>query len=189
MLGEDCELEASFLEESWVSGRPMTSARVGRKRDRVAENDDRVTFTELNTLGSFFFSPASELMGNRPAYACPADSTNSYRAAWLRDPFDEFASRTEDQSLVQDFAGYKNHAWDGGALGSMTHRRDCELLSVSEESTATQIRAAYRRMVGEWHPDRLEQSGERVRAFATKQMAAINEAYHLLRDLSAAPAC
>ena len=60
MLGEDCELEASFLEESWVSGRPMTSARVGRKRDRVAENDDRVTFAELKTLGRFFFSPAIE---------------------------------------------------------------------------------------------------------------------------------
>jgi len=44
-------------------------------------------------------------------------------------------------------------------------------------------------MVGEWHPDRLEQSGERVRTFAIKQMAAINEAYHLLRDLSAAPVC
>ena len=44
-------------------------------------------------------------------------------------------------------------------------------------------------MVSEWHPDRLEQSGERVRAFATKQMAAINEAYHLLRELSVAPVC
>ena len=117
LLGEDFELEASFLEESWVSGRPMTSASVGRKRDRVAENDGRVTFARLNTLGSFFFSPANELMGDRPAYACPADSTNSYRAAWLRDPFEEFASRTEDHAPVQDSAGYKKHTWRPGHVG------------------------------------------------------------------------
>jgi hypothetical protein len=101
----------------------MTSARCGRKRDQVAENDDGVTFAEWNTLGSFFFSPSSELMGDRPAYACPADSTNSYRAAWLRDPLEEFASRTEDHALVQDFAGYKKRACDPGTLGSMTYRR------------------------------------------------------------------
>ncbi len=71
----------------------------------------------------------------------------------------------------------------------MTYLRAYELLSVSENSTVTQIRAAYRRMVSEWHPDRLEQSGERVRAFATKQMAAINEAYHLLRELSPVATC
>jgi hypothetical protein len=36
-------------------------------------------------------------------------------------------------------------------------------------------------MVSEWHPDRMEQCEERVRAFATGQMMAINEAYHFLR--------
>ncbi len=81
LLGEDFELEASFLEESWVSGRSIISASVARKRDQVAENDDSVTFAELNTLGSFFLSPANGWMGDRPAYACLDESMNSYRAA------------------------------------------------------------------------------------------------------------
>jgi hypothetical protein len=189
LLGEDCELEASFLEESWASGRPVTSARYRRKRDQAKENVEGVIFAELNMVGGFFFSPANGLMGDRPAYAYPASSTNSYTAAWLRDPLEEFPSPTEDPASVHDSAGCKRHAYETGTLGSMMYERACELLCVSEDSTLTQIRAAYRRMVGEWHPDRLEQSGERVRAFATKQMAAINEAYHLLRDLSPASAC
>ncbi len=184
LLGDDCELEASFLEESWASGQPMSSVVYARKRKQVTENDEGVTFGELNALGSFFFPAANDLMGDRPAY--PADSAKSYAAAWLRDPLEEFASRTGDQSPVRDSAGYKRHRDVKAILGSMTYQRACELLGVGEHSTATQIRAAYRRMVSEWHPDRLEQSGEKVRAFATKRMAAINEAYHLLRDIEIA---
>lgn len=188
LLGEDGELEASFLEECWASGLSVTSGRGGRKRDQDAENVGDVTFAELSTVGSFFSSQA-RLMDDRPAYACPASSMDSYTAAWLRDPLEAFASRTEDQAPVHDSAGYKTRAYDTGTLGPMTYQRACELLSVSDDSTGTQIRAAYRRLVSEWHPDRLQQSGERVRAFATKQMAAINEAYHLLRQLSPVATC
>ncbi len=187
LLGDDCELEASFLEERWASGRPMASVVCPREREQAMGNDERVTFAELNTLGSFFFSPRTGLTGDHPAY--PANSATSYAAAWLRDPLEMFASRTEDQAPEQESSGFKGHADETRILGLMTHRRACELLGVSEDSTATQIRAAYRRMVSEWHPDRLEQSGEKVRAFATRQMAAINEAYHLLRDLSPVARC
>jgi curved DNA-binding protein CbpA len=37
-------------------------------------------------------------------------------------------------------------------------------------------------MASQWHPDRLEFRTESVRQIATEQMAAINEAYHLLRS-------
>ena len=189
LLGEDFELEASFLEESWMSGRPMTSATCERKRDRAARNYDSFTFAELNALGSFFFSPANEWLGDRPAYACHAGSADSYRAAWLRDPPEERVSRVEEHTAVQDSTGYKEPATEPSTFASMTYQRACELLSVSGDSTVPQIRREYRRMVSEWHPDRLEQSGERMRAFATKQMVAINEAYRLLRGLSPARAC
>jgi hypothetical protein len=135
LLGENCELDASFLEESWTSGRPVTSARYRRKRDQATENDNGVTFAELSTVGSFFFSPANGLIGDRPAYAYRVDSTHSYSAAWLRDSFEEFASRREDQAPVHDSAGYKRHAYDTGTLGSMTYQRACELLSLGEDST------------------------------------------------------
>jgi hypothetical protein len=189
LLGENCELDASILEESWASGLPLITPRFRRERNQVMEDVEGITFAELSTVGSFFSSPANGLLGDRPEYAYPARSANSYAAAWLRDPMEVFGSGTENQASVQDSAVCEKQTYDAGTLRPMTYQRACAVLRVSEESTVTQIRAAYRRMVGEWHPDRLEQSGERVRAFATKQMAAINEAYHLLRELSPASAC
>jgi curved DNA-binding protein CbpA len=43
-----------------------------------------------------------------------------------------------------------------------------------------QLRSAYRRMVTQWHPDRLEGSSEEELNFATERMAEINLAYRLL---------
>jgi curved DNA-binding protein CbpA len=62
----------------------------------------------------------------------------------------------------------------------MTQQSARELLGVNENCTRAQIKAAYRRMASQWHPDRLECTTEQVRRLATAQMAAINEAYHLL---------
>jgi hypothetical protein len=188
LLGEDCELEASFLEDSWTSGRPITSASCRHKPNRAANHDEDVTFAEWNILGSFSFAFANGVMSDRPAYVSRPDSANTYSAAWLRDPSEGFASRTEDHASVHDAAGYQN-AYGDGPLGSMTYLRACALLGVSEASTVTQVRTAYRRMVSKWHPDRMEQSGKKVRAFATNQMVVINEAYHFLREVLPAVAC
>jgi DnaJ like chaperone protein len=64
----------------------------------------------------------------------------------------------------------------------MTQYRACQLLGVTSNSTQRQIKAAYRRKVSQWHPDRLESRTKEVRLLATEQMAAINEAYRLLRN-------
>jgi DnaJ domain len=189
LLGEDCELDASILEDSWASGVPLNSPRFRRGRKQVRENVEGVTFAALNTVGGFFCSPVQELSSDRPAHGYAACSANSYADAWLPDPVEVFGSRAYDQVPMQDSAAGEQQAYDAGRLRPMTYQRACDVLRVSEASTVTQIRAAYRRMVGEWHPDRLEQSEEKVRAFATKQMATINEAYHLLRELSVASAC
>jgi DnaJ domain len=189
LLGEDFELDASILEESWMSGLPVASTRYPRNRERATKDDNGVTFAELGTVGSLFFAQENGLMGDRPAKAYPDRPTLPYTAAWLTNPLEELGSWKENQAAERDSADNARRASDTGVLGLMTYQRACELLGVSGGSSITQIRAAYRRMVGEWHPDRLEQSGERMRAFATKQMAAINEAYHLLRDFSAVPAC
>ena len=189
LLGEDCALEASFLEDSWASGRPITVASCLRKPSRAANHDEDVTFAEWNTLGSFSFAFANLVMSDRLAYVSRPNSANTYSAAWLRDPVEEFTSRPDAPASAQDAVGDQKHVYDAGTFGSMTSLRAHALLGVNEDGTVTQIRAAYRRMVSEWHPDRMEQSDANVRAFATKKMAAINEAYHFLKEVSPVGAC
>ena len=60
--------------------------------------------------------------------------------------------------------------------------RAWEILGIATGSSIDEIKAAYRRLVTQWHPDRLECRTDEARQFATERMAAINEAYHLLRS-------
>lgn len=62
----------------------------------------------------------------------------------------------------------------------MCEARARQLLGVTADSTREQIRSAYRRMVGQWHPDRLQHPSEAACRQATRQMAALNEAYRML---------
>ena len=64
----------------------------------------------------------------------------------------------------------------------MTQHRACQLLGVTATNTQKQIKAAYRRKVSQWPHDRLENRANEVHQLATKQMAAINDAYRLLRS-------
>lgn len=45
-----------------------------------------------------------------------------------------------------------------------------------------ELAAAYHRTVGQWHPDKLDNMADDLKAYATKQTQRINEAFHLLRQ-------
>jgi hypothetical protein len=183
VLGEDGELDPRMLEESWASGIPMGLEAFRAGRETVAaDNVGGVTFSELNRVGSFWFSQASVWDGHRGTSGHSAHASDSYAANWLRDPLEELNSRRGDEDQVSESAEGGERGAAGQRPGAMTHERACELLGAGKDSCEMQIKAAYRRMVSEWHPDRMEQCDERVRAFATGQMVAINAAYHFLRS-------
>src|SRR5580698_8314966 len=56
------------------------------------------------------------------------------------------------------------------------------ILGLTPTSTLSQMKTAHRQHVIAWHPDRLQHKSEEVRRYATQKMAAINEAYRLLRN-------
>jgi len=57
-----------------------------------------------------------------------------------------------------------------------------EILDVSLDATAEQIKAAYRILVQLHHPDRLQQANDNVRHYAEEKLKRINEAYTVLSD-------
>jgi curved DNA-binding protein CbpA len=51
---------------------------------------------------------------------------------------------------------------------------------VSTDATEAEIKAAYRRLVSEWHPDRLNNMAKELREIATERLKTISQAYELL---------
>jgi len=52
-----------------------------------------------------------------------------------------------------------------------------ELLGVAAGCNPEELAAAYRRTIGQWHPDKVETMAQGLRDYATRRTARINEAY------------
>jgi hypothetical protein len=190
LLGEDCELDSAFFEESWTSGlHAAVESRQDRRVRPSIPNLQSCTFAELSGVGTFLFSQADAGSRDGSPFIPSAAPTASYTARWLREPLEESYTRAPDQASPADAAASGEDGKDQATHRPMKCQSAYELLKVNRYSTESQIKAAYRRMVGQWHPDRLERKSEEVREFATNQTAAINEAYHLLRDHSSMAFC
>ncbi|MBI4312620.1 MAG: J domain-containing protein [Chloroflexi bacterium] len=60
-------------------------------------------------------------------------------------------------------------------------RSPYEVLDVSPEATPEEVRAAYRRKVQQYHPDKVADLGPEIRDVADKRMKEINAAYEELK--------
>ena len=209
LFGHDFDPDPLFLEESWTLGIPAAAENLRRRRQNPADRERQSrAFRELNSLGSLFYieeheRAAESLLADRaymiasryastwsqrpaPTNAAPAQDIEQGRRPSGWNPDDQVAhswipqagmpeAEPRQSAALQDAESFPE-PWE-----NMTVDRAHQLLGTAATSTREQIRSAYRRKVTEWHPDRLQYSGEAVREGATQQMAAINEAYRLLR--------
>jgi hypothetical protein len=202
LFGDDLDLDPLFLEESWTFGAPIALENLRRRRQAQAERECQSrAFRELDTLGTLFFvenrEPAGEsLLADRAAtiasgYGATWSPRAAQTAAPARDtqqswtpkdwaPEDRIAQSWMPEDVPQHNAGSQQMESIAQPWDNMTLARARQLLGTSAASTREQIRSAYRRMVSQWHPDRLQHASEAVHERATQQMAAINEAYRLL---------
>jgi DnaJ-domain-containing protein 1 len=172
-MGEDSEPDPQFFVESWTLGvaaameslQKRQQGRAARTRHshalRDIQNLATLSFLQEREMGAEFHSSVTMGEGEEQQEA-NQPLLSAEEPQW--DPI------FEECESVQE------------AAQPMTRERAFRLLEVTSSSTPAQIKAAYRRKVSHWHPDRLAHRGEDVRQLATRQMAAINEAYRLLRD-------
>jgi hypothetical protein len=209
LFGNDFDPDPLFLEESWMIGIPAAAENLHRRRQNAADRERQSrAFRELSNLGSLFFfedhdRAAESLLADRadmtasgyaPTWSrCPtptnAAPNRDIQQSWSPadwTPDDQIAHSWIPQGWMPECAPRQNAAlpevesfaepWENMTIG---HAH--QFLGTTTTSTREQIRSAYRRKVSEWHPDRLHCASETVRKCATQQMAAINEAYRLLR--------
>jgi len=187
-MGEEFEPDAQFMEESWTLGVAAATESWRARRQRGAERERQSqAFREMDSVGARAFAQASEWYaamrrsgsgaGSEIAERHGAGDASAARdrAAWLQRCAEEPFGGWRPQEPVA-----KEATADEGE--GMTLGRAMRLLGLTAASTREQVRAAYRRMAGEWHPDRVAGRAEAVRQAATEQMAEINEAYRVLRS-------
>ena len=192
-LFADCSDEATFLEESWTLGVHAAAENLQRRRQFKADKENQArAFSELQNLGTIRFIEERQRA---------ADSALADRAATIVDHYDAYSSQSwspqdwipENQithsRIPQGWAPSYMPRVEGSQKpasstemgdSTMTPQRARLLLEVASTSTREQVRSAYRRMVGQWHPDRLQFTSDAIRHHATQHMAALNEAYRLL---------
>ncbi|MGA3344523.1 MAG: J domain-containing protein [Terracidiphilus sp.] len=180
LLGDDSEPDIRFFVESWTSGTASAVENFQQRRQRKPGRElARQAFCESDIVDTQSF------VQQRALHAELASSIASSAIAGSSDTADLPQSSEDPAAQSQEEAWREWDKFIGGS--SQIHPITTEgarlLLGVTANSTRKQIKAAYRRMVSQWHPDRLELKTDEVRQLATERMAAINEAYHLLSDI------
>lgn len=72
------------------------------------------------------------------------------------------------------------HAFDAGWLAPRQYR-DHQALGVSPEASEAEIDQAYRKLISQYHPDRVAGAAPELRARAEARAAELNAAYDRLR--------
>ena len=181
LLGADSEPDALFFVESWTLG--VTAAVESfhkRRRGHVDQELYSNTLDNFDNLRGQSFVQERELNAEFLSSAPYRRDPGVHDAECPPQPQEETSAWTEGPAPREWETTAEEYAGRGETTRPMTQERACDILGVAAPCTRGEIKAAYRQMVGRWHPDRLGSMTEGVRRSATEKMAVINAAYRLL---------
>ena len=182
LMGVDAQPDPLFFEESWIHGAPTAVDNLRRRRRQQAEFvSEGILFGEFDNLGAQAYVQQVAWWTDDFAATKSNAATGDAKAEWpLLRGQDKSSRREDDSHGWEPFVAVEDCQWTAGELMSMPFA--CRLLGVRADSSWAQIKKAYWRMAGKWHPDRMQHSSEETRRLANEQMIAINQAYCLLRE-------
>jgi len=180
MMGADAQPDPLFFEESWTLGAAAAAENLRRRRRQQAEFvSTGVAFGEFDNLGAQAY--VQQVAWWTDDSAAANNNATAASAVWPLWRGEKPAECKEDDPQDwEPFVAVEDCQWTAGELMSMPLA--CRLLGVQADSSWAQIKTAYRRKAGQWHPDRMQHRSEEARRRANDQMIAINQAYGLLRE-------
>jgi DnaJ-domain-containing protein 1 len=177
LMGDDFEPDPLFFVDCWTIGTSAAASNFQQRRQEPADRElPSPAFLDLFSSSDPLLLQQDELL----SVASAAASARRYYADGRWPSSEEPAVQAQDQNPLPGETF--DESCDNGleTIHPMTLKTACQLLGVTAASSPKEIKTAYRRMASRWHPDRIEFRPEQVHRMATEQMAAINEAYHLL---------
>jgi len=182
LLGDDSDPDPLFFEESWTLGvaAAVEHFQQRQKNQKERERQSR-SDREFDSFGAQFFVQERAWCEEHLPWAQAAQPERRCDAGWRLQVSEEYSAQMEGRA-PREWDRFTADNSRQETTHSMTLQRACRLLGVSAASTREQIKAAYNQMASQWHPDRLQSRTEEMRQFATDQMAAINEAYSVVRN-------
>ena len=168
ILGDNAEPDQLFFLESWTIGVSRAIENWQQRRQEAAEPDYvSATFCKPDIVGRG--SLTSQRVFYKEYIPSARESSDSHEFG-----FPSHRRIQEDlSSLITEAQRITPH--------TISREKACQILGVTACCTRQEVKAAYRRKIIQWHPDRLGPMTKDVRMRADEQMAAINEAYTFLR--------
>jgi DnaJ-domain-containing protein 1 len=179
LMGDDFEPDPLFFVDCWTIGTSAAASNFQQRRQEPADRElPSPAFLDLFSSSDPLLLQQDELL----SVASAAANARRCYGDWRRQPSEEPAARAQDQNPQPGETSAEPLHSRQETIRPMTLKSARRLLGVTAISSRKEIKTAYRKMASQWHPDRLGFRTESVRQIATEQMAAINEAYHLLRS-------
>jgi hypothetical protein len=169
ILGHEAEPDPAFFIDSWTIGVTAASENYLHRHHESKPRE---------------VSHASELPSYIPSFTFVSFLNIEPTAPAVSSSPEKAIDRTKDLSGFV----YQEEEVELDLTGPLTLQTASRLLGVAANSSREQIRTAYRRMAGRYHPDRQESAGQQHRKQASDRMAAINAAYHMLSTAALDPA-
>jgi DnaJ-domain-containing protein 1 len=171
LLGDNADPDPLFFVESWTQGTPAAVKNWQKRRQQQNSSERQLrVLPEFDSLGIQSAARQSE----------SGAGNGSYGTGWSRQSFKNSPLPSQFPTSPEWAPSSVESDGSQAVVRPMSQLRACQLLGVTATSTRAQIKAAYRRLVNQSHPDRLERKTEGARRLANDRMAEINEAYRIL---------
>jgi DnaJ-domain-containing protein 1 len=183
LLGTDSEPDSLFFVESWSIGGPAAVRNFQRRRQEQAHWERDANALNYNCDPRTLWFMELREMNARLHFSAPAETIEEWPDTFSAQHSPELTAACQHDPAPQECGTFADE-WDStqNTARPMTQSGARKLLGVNATSTLGEIKAAYRHLASQWHPDRLERTTEDMRRVATEKMVAINAAYRLLRS-------